>query len=257
MANKKNATAIKNKAKQSDNSVVYKVMAGLFFLCIGLVSLRALRRYYPTISGIEKLYPLLPYMIWGGFGLCIVGAAAWLFWKHPVSKAVSPWFTFLFGMVGLTAVSMKLEFTDGFYMLYFVWGFVFMQYIIYQLYRWDFFLFSLPTAAAGFLFFQMKSDFTICLRNVLPLVIVIASLICTALIAAICARNKGCLIFKKKRIRFFPKTYNPFLHYIVVALWVICVLAAFILGDLFAFYCMFAAIAVEFIAAVYYTFQLN
>ena len=26
---------------------------------------------------------------------------------------------------------------------------------------------------------------------------------------------------------------------------------------LFAYYCMFAAIAVEFVAAVYYTFQLN
>ena len=255
MANKKNNAGVK--VKKSDNSVVYKVMVGLLLLCIGLVALRALRRYYPTMSGLEQIYPMLPYLLWGGFGLCLAGAAAWLFWKKPVVQLIAPWFTFLFGMVGMTALSMRLEFTDGFYMLYFIWGLVFVQYIIYQLYRWDFFFFSLPTVAAGFLFFQMKSEFTISLRNMVPLVIVIASLICTALVAAICARNKGCLTWGKKRTRMFPKAYTPFLHYVVVVLWVICVLAAFILGDLFAFYCMFAAIAVEFIAAVYYTFQLN
>ena len=43
----------------------------------------------------------------------------------------------------------------------------------------------------------------------------------------------------------------------------ICAVAVIVLGTLanmgglFAYYCMFAAIAVEFIAAVYYTFQLN
>ena len=34
-------------------------------------------------------------------------------------------------------------------------------------------------------------------------------------------------------------------------------IAVLFLGSLFAYYCMFGAIAVEFIAAVYYTFQLN
>ena len=42
-----------------------------------------------------------------------------------------------------------------------------------------------------------------------------------------------------------------------LALYVLAVAAALLLGSLFSYYCMFAAVAVEFIAAVYYTFQLN
>jgi len=258
MATKRKNTALKPKAKQSDNAAVYKVMAALFLLCFGWLALRALRRYYPTVAGIERLYPVLPFIFWGGFALCLVCAVVLLVLrKHAVIRAILPWCVFLFGMVGVTALSMTLELTEGFYTLYFLWGLVFVQYIIYQLYRWEFFLFSLPTISAGFLFFLLKAGFSGSMRNTLPLVISILSLICTALIACMAARNKGCLMWRKKRIRVFSKNYNPLLHYVVVALWIICIAASFILGDLFAFYCMFAAIAVEFIAAVYYTFQLN
>ena len=51
--------------------------------------------------------------------------------------------------------------------------------------------------------------------------------------------------------------------YLISALWLICIafvlLLSFVSGlsGLFSYCCMFAAIAVEFIAAVYYTFQLN
>ena len=258
MASKKSNTAQKAKVQQADNSVVYKVMAALFALCFGLIELRALRRYYPTIAGLEKLYPLLPYFLYGGFALCVISLAVLLILrKSNVAKAICPWCAFVFGMVGLTGLSMTKEFTDGFYTLYFLWGIVFVQYIIYQLYRWEFFLFSLPTVSAGFLFFQLTAPFSVTLRHMIPLAVAVASLVCAVLVPVLASKNKGCLTIKGKRVRIFPKTYNPFLHYIVVGLWVICILAAFLLGGLFAYYCMFAAIAVEFIAAVYYTFQLN
>ena len=82
-------------------------------------------------------------------------------------------------------------------------------------------------------------------------------LIGTFLMAHGAAKNHGLLVFGKKRIQVLGPKANPTLIYVVDALWLVCIVAAVLLGSLFAYYCMFAAIAVEFIAAVYYTFQLN
>ena len=58
-------------------------------------------------------------------------------------------------------------------------------------------------------------------------------------------------------MRIFGKGSAPLLILGVNGLWLLCTVAVLILGSLFAYYSMFAAIAVEFIAAVYYTFKLN
>ena len=50
--------------------------------------------------------------------------------------------------------------------------------------------------------------------------------------------------------------FQPVL-YVVCALWLVCLLLCYVLGASFAYYCMFAAIAFELVAAVYYTFQLK
>ena len=64
-------------------------------------------------------------------------------------------------------------------------------------------------------------------------------------------------VLGKTRFLMFSSKYTPTLHYLICGLWLVCIAAALLLGGLFSYYCMFAAIAVEFIAAVYYTFQLN
>lgn len=245
------------KRKQADSFAVYKVTAALVLLCVGIFALRALHNHYTTIGGQELLDPMRGAIVGFGFGLCAICAVVMAVWKNTVCRVILPWLVFIFAMVGVTGLSMQAEFTYGFSLLYFLWAFVLVQYIIYQLYRWEFFLFSLPTVAAGFLFYQIKSGFSMSMRNLLPLILAIVSLVCVVVFAFMASRNKGCLVFGKTRIRLFSKNYNPFLHYLVAALWIICIPAALLLGSLFSFYCMFAAIAVEFIAAVYYTFQLN
>jgi len=254
---KKKSTALKQ--KKTDNAAVYKVMVALFLLCFGLVALRSLRKYYSTVAGVNFFVGSSILTVVGAcsLALCLISVALFFLIKKRASRAITPWFIFLFTISGYTAVSMKLEYTEGFYTIYFLWAVVLVQYMIYQLYRWEFFLFSLPTICTGFLFFQTRNGYTPTMRCIVPLVLAIVSLLCTALIAVLTAKNKGCLVFGEKRLRVFSKRYEPFLHYTVVVLWVICLVASFILGSLFAFYCMFAAIAVEFIAAVYYTFQLN
>ena len=47
------------------------------------------------------------------------------------------------------------------------------------------------------------------------------------------------------------------LFYFICVLWAVVLAACLIFGSGFAFYAMFAAIAVELIGAVYYTFQLK
>lgn len=255
------ATKTENKRntqmKRSDNAAVYKVITALALLCIGLVYLRKIHKAYSTIGGMTMIEPLLPIAAAVCFGLCAVCIALFLFLKKPVCQALTPWGIFLFAMAGIGAVIMKVEYTFGFPTLYFLWAAALVQYIIYQLYRWEFFLFSLPTAAAGFLFYQFRNGFTFSAKNLVFLLITAVILISVISIANNASRNKGQLVVKGKSVRLFSKRYSPFLHYLVAALWLVCIPAALLLGSLFSFYCMFAAIAVEFIAAVYYTFQLN
>ena len=255
------ATKTENKRntqiKKSDNAAVYQVMVALALLCIGLVYLRKIHKAYSTVGGMEMIEPLLPIAAAVCFGLCAVCIALFIFLKKPVCQVLAPWGIFLFAMAGISAATMKVEYTFGFPMLYFLWAAALVQYIIYQLYRWEFFLFSLPTAAAGFLFYQFRNGFTFSTKNIIFLLVTAVILICVIWVANNASRNKGQLVVKGRAVRLFSKRYNPFLHYLVAALWLVCIPAALFLGDLFSFYCMFAAIAVEFIAAVYYTFQLN
>ena len=89
------------------------------------------------------------------------------------------------------------------------------------------------------------------IRNTLVLAVV-------ALLANRAAKDKGriCLFGKKHAV--FPVRFNPTVLYVACTVLACCLIACLLLGSaLFAYYCMFAAIAIELIGAVYYTFQLK
>ena len=83
------------------------------------------------------------------------------------------------------------------------------------------------------------------------------SVVGTTLLALLAGRRGGTVRIFDRNLRIFGKRATPAFLLAANGLWVLCTVAVVILGSLFAYYCMFAAIAVEFIAAVYYTFQLN
>ena len=85
----------------------------------------------------------------------------------------------------------------------------------------------------------------------------LAALVFVAVFAALAAKGKGVLKLGGKQVRVLPKSFNPIVLYVVCALWLVCLLLCYVLGASFAYYCMFAAIAFELVAAVYYTFQLK
>ncbi len=257
MATKKNMTEDQLHKSKSSDAVVYKVMIALALLCAALFALRSLRRYYATIGGFAALYDRTPWLMAGGAALAVVALLLAVFWKNRVVRAVCPWFVPIGVMAAVTGLSMRIAWVDDFPMLYFLCLAVLVQYIVFQLYRWEFFLVSFCTVAAGGLFFGYSGGFTFNLKSVCLFAGLMVILVGSALCAFLAARNKGCLVLGKQRIRLFPSRFNPILVYAAAALWFCCAIAVLLLGSLFAYYCMFAAIAVEFIAAVYYTFQLN
>ena len=92
--------------------------------------------------------------------------------------------------------------------------------------------------------------------------IVVLVLAVVALLANRAAKDKGriCLFGKKHAV--FPVRFNPTVLYVACTVLACCLIACLlvaclIFGSGFAFYAMFAAIAIELIGAVYYTFQLK
>ena len=257
MANNTHMTEEKLQKAKAENAVVYKVMVALLLLCGALTGLRMLRTYYATIGGFDNLYPKTIWIAVAGLALFVVCLVLKLVVKQKVVQLVTPWTMAVGVLTCVTGVFMRLYWTEAFPSLYFLCCAFLLQYVIFMLYRWEFFLFSLSTAATGFLFFRLSGGVEWTLITILLLVLEAVILFGTFLAAHAAAGNKGMLIFGKKRIQLLPAKSNPVLIYLVDALWLICVVVALLLGGLVAYYCMFAAIAVEFIAAVYYTFQLN
>lgn len=255
--NKKNHMTAKGQKPKEDNSVVCKVMIALLVLGLSLLGLRSLRQFYSTVGGMDLLDPINLWISLAGFAAGVVLFVVNLLVKNKISRMVLPWLSVLAFVVGITGLSMHTSWTQGFPLLYFLCFAILAQYIILQLYRWEFFLFSLSTMAAGATFLAYHTGFGGKPWGIVTLVISVCLLVGIALVTHYACSNHGMLVLGKKHIAIFPAKSNPLLVYLVVALWMVCVLATILLGGAFAYYCMFAAIAVELIGGVYYTFQLN
>lgn len=257
MAKNRNMTEEKLRKAKADNAVVYKVMIALALACAALFSLRSLRAYYATVGGFSALYDKTPWIMAGGLALAVLSGVLLKVWKKPAVRAVFPWLLTAGVLAAVVGYTMRLSWVDDFPLLYFLFVAVLVQYVIFLLYRWEFFLVSLSTMAAGGLYFGYSSGFAMNPKSIWLFVILMLALAGTALCGFLASRRKGRLVLGRLRYTMFPVKFTPVLIYLVDILWLCCTAAVLLLGSLFAYYCMFAAIAVEFIAAVYYTFQLN
>lgn len=254
---KKMHTNSKAPKPKEDNSVVCKVMLALLALGLSLLGLRALRQFYSTVGGMDLLDPMTLWIAAGGFVCGIVLVVLDVLIKNKISRMLLPWASVLAFLIGITGLSMHTSWTQGFPLLYFLCFSILAQYIIFQLYRWEFFLFSLSTMAAGATFLAYHTGFSGKIWGIVILAVSVCLLIAVALVTRYACCNHGTLTFGKKQFSLFSRKSNPLLIHMVVALWMVCILATILLGGAFAYYCMFAAIAVELIGGIYYTFQLN
>ena len=94
-------------------------------------------------------------------------------------------------------------------------------------------------------------------RTAIIAVIVALVLAAVALLANRAAKDKGRIKLFGKKFHVFQVKFNPTVLYVTCAVLACCLVLSLVLGPAFAYYCMFAAIAIELIGAVYYTVQLK
>ena len=90
----------------------------------------------------------------------------------------------------------------------------------------------------------------------LAVAVVMALAIVICILTALAARKDGKLSIGSHSVQIFVGR-SPMLLYLTCALWALCTICVLLLGATFAYYCLFAAIAYELIAACYYTMKLR
>ena len=215
-------------ARKGGDAAAYKIMGAVLLLAVSVFLMRLVANNYGTIDGadtIERASKLTAIV----FGLLAAASLAVLLAvKSGWLRKVSPYVLAVSVLYAFSGLLLWRWWTTYISMLTFLHVAVYCLYIVYMLYQMEFFLVSLMTVVAG-----------------------------GAYIAANAAKNKGMLVLGAKRIRLFHARFNPLALYITCAVWAVCFAACLVFGAAFAYYCMFAAVAFELAAAVYYTFQLK
>lgn len=249
----------KNKAaakKTEDQSVVYKVPAAFALMVLVIYGFWKLGGYYATLSGFSALYDLFGVLRLVLLAVLIVVCALAFVLKAPLAKTFCRYGAAALALLTVSCWILRAYWTNNMIVIYLLHALVYCLYMVWQLYRSEFFTFSLATASAGVVFY-LSSRSAFALNRVLGGVLLAVILVCIALVTCLCAKNRGKLTLFGRTLRVFPEGFNSLLLYFICILWAIMLVACLIFGSGFAFYAMFAAIAIELIGAVSYTFQLK
>lgn len=244
------------RSSANNDTVVYKVMVALVVLCASIMGMQRFSQI-TTNAGYDLLFPMLPWLIGAGIGLAVISIALLLLLKKPVVQLICPWLIGVGIVLMIVSISMKTTLTDDFPLLYFLISAVLILYMIYQLYRWPFFLFSSVVISAGGSLFCFRHGTPTLMKTIPALVIYLLIAGACFLSARTASKNKGKLIIKGKKYQLFSPRFNPTPLFVTIAFWTVCVVLGFIFGKQFSYYCLFAAVAYELICAVYFTFQLH
>ena len=247
----------RQKSKKSDDSVVLKVMIALALLVFSIYMLQMISNAYGTLDGFERLYPVMLTVTLVCAALAVVSIVLALVLKNRTVRAICPYTAAVFALFAVTALALRLFWVQPLHALYILNAAVYCLYIVYMLYRMEFFLVSLITVLAGTVFYFFSNGFGLNARSIVLALILLAAIAIVAVIAMQAGRRNGLVPFAGCTYRVFPPKFSPVMLCITCAVWLVCFVLTLILGATFSYYCMFAAVAFELIAAVYYTFQLK
>ena len=189
--------------------------------------------------------------------LAVVSIVLALVLKNRTVRAICPYTAAVFALFAVTALALRLFWVQPLHALYILNAAVYCLYIVYMLYRMEFFLVSLITVLAGTVFYFFSNGFGLNARSIVLALILLAAIAIVAVIAMQAGKRNGLVPFAGCTYRVFPPKFSPVMLCITCAVWLVCFVLTLILGATFSYYCMFAAVAFELIAAVYYTFQLK
>lgn len=247
----------RQKSKKSDDSVVLKVMIALALLVFSIYMLQVISNAYGTLDGFERLYPVMLTVTLVCAALAVVSIVLALVLKNRTVRAICPYTAAVFALFAVTALALRLFWVQPLHALYILNAAVYCLYIVYMLYRMEFFLVSLITVLAGTVFYFFSNGFGLNARSIVLALILLAAIAIVAVIAMQAGKRNGLVPFAGCTYRVFPPKFSPVMLCITCAVWLVCFVLTLILGATFSYYCMFAAMAFELIAAVYYTFQLK
>lgn len=243
-------------AKTEDQSVVYKVPAAFALMILVIYGFWRLAAYYATLAGFEALYGPVGTAFYVSLALLAVSIAAVFVCKGSLARTIGCYGAAAFALLAVSLRVLRVYWTGNMIVIYLLHALVYCLYMVWELYRSEFFTFSLATASAGVVFFLIART-NYAANRIGGCVLLAVLLAAIALVTYLCAKNRGKLPLGGKLIRLFPSSFNPLLFYFICGLWAVMLAACMIFGQGFAFYAMFAAIALELIGAVYYTFQLK
>lgn len=247
----------RQKSKKSDDSVVLKVMIALALLVFSIYMLQMISNAYGTLDGFERLYPVMLTVTLVCAALAVVSIVLALVLKNRTVRAICPYTAAVFALFAVTALALRLFWVQPLHALYILNAAIYCLYIVYMLYRMEFFLVSLITVLAGTVFYFFSNGFGLNARSIVLALILLAAIAIVAVIAMQAGKRNGLVPFAGCTYRVFPPKFSPVMLCITCAVWLVCFVLTLILGATFSYYCMFAAVAFELIAAVYYTFQLK
>lgn len=249
----KNKTAAK---KTEDQSVVYKVPAAFALMIVVVYAFWKLGGYYSTVEGFTALYPMFCVQRYVFLALTAAELVLCVLLKSRLARTICRYWLAAFALLCVSAWILSIFWTGNMIAIYLMHALVYCLYMVWQLYRSEFFTFSLVTATAGVVFF-LTARTSYMANRIGGSILLALILIGTALVVFLCAKNRGRLTIGGKTLHLFPDGFNSLLFYFICVLWAIVLIACLLFGSGFAYYAMFAAIAVELIGAVYYTFQLK
>ena len=249
----KNKTAAK---KTEDQSVVYKVPAAFALMIVVVYAFWKLGGYYSTVEGFTALYPMFCVQRYVFLALTAAELVLCVLLKSRLARTICRYWLAAFALLCVSAWILSIFWTGNMIAIYLMHALVYCLYMVWQLYRSEFFTFSLVTATAGVVFF-LTARTSYMANRIGGSILLALILIGTALVVFLCAKNRGRLTIGGKTLQLFPDGFNSLLFYFICVLWAVVLAACLLFGSGFAYYAMFAAIAVELIGAVYYTFQLK
>ena len=180
MAKDINSNKPRGAQKKDEDSAVLKIMIALLLLVFSVFMLRLVANNYGTIVGADRIANASA-VVAIVFGVLAAAAlAAMLLVKSGWVKMAAPYVFAVSLLYALTGLLLRVYWTQYVLALTILHVAVYCLYVIYMLYRTEFFLCSLVTVAAGVLFYRYSHGIganLACIALALLLVVLILSLI--------------------------------------------------------------------------------
>ena len=163
--------------KKSGDSVVYQVPGAFALLFVVLVALRRIGAYYGTVDGFQPVLYATRKLVWVFAALTVVCLAGAIFGKKTWMRAVGRYGAVLMALALVSAFVLSKYWTAKLLFLYLLHAVVYCLYMVYKLYRGEFFAYSLATSVSGCVFFFFSKGVAFNTRGILLGLLALAALV--------------------------------------------------------------------------------